>query len=91
MKSVIKKNMSFPKSKIYTCECGSSIKNLYTSISQHKKSAKHIKYVEANQIQIPETPKVIITENKNSEENVSLFIEKYYSPIEKFLFHLIKN
>jgi GT2 family glycosyltransferase len=29
--------------------------------------------------------------NKNSEENVSFFIEKYYSPIEKFLFHLIKN
>jgi GT2 family glycosyltransferase len=29
--------------------------------------------------------------NENIEKNVSLFIGKYYSPIEKFLFHLIKN
>jgi hypothetical protein len=60
-----------PKSDKYTCQCGSSIKNLHTNISQHKKSAKHIKFMEANivQIQIPEVPKKIIIENENVVEN----------------------
>lgn len=47
--------MSLPKSKKYICECGSSILN--RSISQHNKSVKHIKYIEAkpNQINIEVT------------------------------------